>query len=338
MTKTITHTFSAFVLSLVLTGCGSQTAAPQSASNPTNSRQTNPLGTANVAYAGSLQLVNDTKVGPAFTRFTGIAYEGRGGGSFGIAHLITSGQITPNVFESVGTAPIRLLQPHFTSYAIGFASSPLVIAYSPVSPFAKTLNAIATGQQPLTRLFSLMENKNFHLGRTNPNTDPQGQAFVMMMQLAEKYEHLPAGTAHKVLGSLENPTQIFSEESILSRLQAGQLDASSAFLSEAIQRHLPYITLPATINFGDPSDQAIYATAHLQLSNGKTITGAPLEIYVTPVRNTPYPKAGLAFMTYLLSKQGLALYQQNGYQLTKPMIYGNKNAIPPSLMHELSLQ
>ncbi|MCI0182260.1 MAG: extracellular solute-binding protein [Acidibacillus sp.] len=323
-------------LTTILSGCGTQpasTAVP--AAKPSTQSSTN-LGTANVAYAGSLQLVNDTELGPQFTRATGIPYEGRGGGSFGIAHLITSGQITPNVFESVGIAPIQLLQPHLSTYAIGFASSPLVIAYSPTSPYASTFKAIATGEKPLSTLFTLMESKNFHLGRTNPNTDPQGQAFVMMMELAQTYYHFPHGTAQKILGGVNNPSQIFSEESILSRLQAGQLDASSAFLSEAVQRHLPYITLPSAINFGDPTEQSVYATAHLHLSDGKTVTGAPLELYVTSVQGTPNTKAGVAFISYLLSKNGLDLYEKNGYQLTPPVIYGNRNAIPASILHVLT--
>ncbi len=331
----LSSALSAITLAIGLTGCGTPSATNSLSSDKTNSPQTKNLGTANVAYAGSLQLVNDTELGPNFTHQTGIAYIGRGGGSFGVAHLISSDQITPNVFESVGVAPIQLLEPHYTSYAIGFASSPLVIAYSPTSPFAPTFKAIAQGKLPLKTLFTLMESKNFHLGRTNPNTDPQGQAFIMMMQLAVKYEHLPSGTSQKILGGTNNPNQIFSEESILSRLQAGQLDASSAFLSEVVQRHLPYISLPSAINFGDPADQSIYATTHLRLSDGKTVTGSPLEIYVTPVQHTPDAKAGVSFISYLLSKPGLAVYEKNGYELTPPVIYGNRSAIPMSILKEV---
>ena len=40
--------------------------------------------------------------------------------------------------------------------------------------------------------------------------------------------------------------QIFEEAALDSRLQAGQLDAASAYLSQAKQLHLHYIMLPAT--------------------------------------------------------------------------------------------
>jgi len=284
--------------------------------------------TANVAYAGSLQLVNDTALGPAFTKATGIPFHGRGGGSFAVAQLIASGEITPSVFESVGTAPFDEMGSKKQTWAIGFASSPLVIAYSQSSPYAAALNAIATGKKPLRDLFPLLETPGFHLGRTNPDTDPQGQAFILMMHLAEQQLHLPIGTADKIIGSNNNPKQVFAEEAILSTLQSGQLDATSAYLPEAIQHHLSYISLPATVNLGDPADAAIYATASLRLTSGKLVHGKPIEIYVTTVPHATDAQAGGKFVAFLLSSQGLAFYQKNGFDITKFIVHGNPADIP----------
>ena len=286
-------------------------------------------GIANVAYAGSLQLVNDQFVGPAFTKESRIPYEGRGGGAFGMAHLVESGEIIPNVFESIGTAPFQQMGLKTPKWAIGFASSPLVIAYSPNSPYESKLKDIANHKLPLRDLFTLMKQPGFYLGRTNPNTDPQGQAFILMMHLAEKQLHLPAGSANKILGPNVNPKQIFAEEAILSRLQSGQLDATSAYLPEAIQHHLPYITLPATMNMGDPADKSIYARMHLEV-NGKIVWGNPIEIYITLVPGNPNETAGEKFVSFLLSKQGRDIYKQNGYMLTKFLTWGNQTAIPSS--------
>ena len=286
--------------------------------------------TANVAYAGSLQLVMDQQVGPSFAKKTGDTYQGRGGGSFGVAHLIASKEITPNVMISMGYAPIQSLEPTFTSYGIGFASSPLVIAYSASSPFAKSLNLIKEHKKTLRALFTLMEKTNFHLGRTNPVTDPQGQAFLWMVQLATKVWHLPANTVTKITGSVENPKQIFSEESILSLLQAGQLDASSAFLSEAIARHLDYIALPGSINMGDPTFQKQYETAMVKLPSGKVVHGTSLNLVITTLHGEPDPSAGVAFMNDVLSPLGKAAFAKEGFRLIKPIIYGNRTAIPTS--------
>lgn len=313
----------AAVLGAVLTGCGP--AAQQSTQQ-----------TASVAYAGSVQLVNDQYVSPAFTKATGIAYTGRGGGSFGIANLISSGEITPNVFESVGNAPIVGLEPKFTTWSVGFASTPLVVAYSPQSPFAPQLNAIADGQKPLEDLFTLMTQPGFHLGRTNPETDPQGQAFIIMLKLAAKKYNLPAGTVDKIIGSVDNPKQIFAETALDSRLEAGQLDACSAFLPQAVQLKMAYITLPDDINQGNPDLSATYASESVVLKSGKTVKGTPLVLYVTTINGTPDQTAGVAFVKYLLSPPGLAIYQDKGYVLlNKSVRTGDVNAIPTDISSEL---
>ncbi|QQE79921.1 extracellular solute-binding protein [Alicyclobacillus sp. SO9] len=292
-------------------------------------------GIAHIAYAGSLQLANNKYVGPAFQKQSGYTFQGRGGGSFAVANLIKSGEIQADAFESVGTAPIQALGSKYADWAVGFASSPLVIAYSEKSPFAKQLDAIRKGQKPISDLFTLMEKPSFHLGRTNPQTDPQGQAFVFMMRLAQSQLKLPAGTAAKVLGGVNNSKQIFSETGILSRLQAGQLDATSAYQSEAIQRNLPYIKLPDSINLGNPKKAKLYATAKLKLKNGKTVSGKPLEIYVAALKTAPDGQAADSFIHFVLSQKGLNLYKQNGYQLTPAKVWGNKANIPGSIQSEL---
>ena len=308
---------------LLLAGCG---AGPVS----------KPAGTADVAYAGALQVVNDQFLGPAFEHATGNHYRGRGGGAFGVAHLIATGEIHPNVFESMGTGPIKLLEPKFTRWSVALAANPLVIAYSPRSRWAPEFQAIAHGKKPLADLFRIMEQPGFHLGRTNPQTDPQGQAFIFMIHLARGYLHLPPGTATRILGGVNNPRQIFAEESILSHLQSGQLDASSAFLPEAIQRHLPYIRLPGRIDMGDPAYASLYRTQSLRLKSGTLVHGSPMVVYVTQITGTPDQTTGLAYLRFLFSPTGKHLLRQEGYLLVPPTIQGDKTAVPPSLRHLLA--
>lgn len=325
---------SAVASLIAVSGCGTGNVSNASSNSTSAVSTAKKPEIAAVAYAGSLQLVNDQYAGPAFTKATRLKYQGRGGGAFGVANLIKSGEISPNVFESMGTAPFEQMGSKKPAWAIGFASSPIVIAYSLNSPYASKLKAIASGTLPLKDLFLLMEQPGFHLGRTNPNTDPQGQAFVLMMQLAQKQLHLPSGTASKILGSNTNPKQLFAEEAILSRLQSGQLDATSAFLSEAVQKHLPYISLPSSMNMGDPSYKSTYSSVHMNV-NGKTVRGSTIEIYIATVPGNPNQTAGEKFVSFLLSKQGLDIYQQNGYKLTKFLTWGHKTDIPSSIRTEI---
>ena len=319
------------ILAGALAACGSTSSSPATASAP----QSQHSGLANVAFAGSLQLLDDKTVGPAFQRATGFSYEGRGGGAFGISQEILAGEITPNVFESVGAGPIEPLMPKFTSWYVQFASSPIVLAYNPKSRFASQLAAIARGQKPIADLFSLMEQPGFLLGRTNPQTDPQGQAFYEMVELAQSEYHLPAGTVTRVLGPLSNPSQVFAETALASRLQSGQLDAASAFLSQAIQLHLPYITLPSALNFGDPALASQYATASLDLGKGHIVHGVPLVLDITTIGSTD-AQAADSFVAYVLSKAGRTALQAGGYQLLTPTAFGNRSAIPPEVLKDLS--
>lgn len=293
-------------------------------------------GTADVAYAGSLTYLNEKIVGPAFAAATHHAYQGRGAGSLALSREIAAGEITPNVFESIGGKPIEALEPKFTKWYVQFATTQIVLAYNPASKYASQLQAIGSGRKPMKDLFTLLQTPGFKLGRTDPNLDPQGAAFIEMLMLAQAQYHLPAGTVEKIIGgrpaSAASPT-IFDETALEPRLQAGQLDAASAYLSQAIQLHLHYITLPATINLGDPALKAHYATASFPLADGTPAQGKPLTVDITTI-GAP-STAGTSFVSYVLSPAGLALHKRGGYTLLPPKIFGDAAAIPAAIRHEL---
>ena len=180
-----------------------------------------------------------------------------------------------------------------------------------------------------------MEKKGFLLGRTDPNTDPQGRSFIYMIELAQSYCHLPSDTVTKILGSPLASTsspQVFAETSLLAHLQAGQLDASSAYLSQARQLHLHYIVLPAAINLGDASMADAYHKASITITGNVTKHGSPLA-YVMTIIGKP-TSAGTAFVAYALSPAGRALYAKEGYNLMTPTITGDASAVPAAIKAE----
>jgi molybdate/tungstate transport system substrate-binding protein len=280
------------------------------------------LGTADVAYAGSLEYLNTRTIGPDFHAEEHYGYEGRGAGSFGLAREIDSSEITPNVFESVGSAPIQEIEPKHTTWYVTFAASPIVIVYNPSTPYARVFRAVAEGRAPLRDAFLVMEKPGFLLGRTNPNTDPQGQAFYEMVELAQSRYHLGADAVSRIVGSVDNPAEVFSETSVLARLEAGQLDASSAFLSEALEEHLDYIALPNAINFGDPSLASTYSQSSVTLSNGKVFHGVPLTLDATVVGHEDMQAAD-AFVAFQLSKKGQHIYAKAGYIVGHFGVFGH---------------
>jgi molybdate/tungstate transport system substrate-binding protein len=330
---------------LIVLACLGLTAAGCSSSGHSGgggAGDVEPSGTANVAYAASLAYLNEQVFGPAFEQATGFTYQGTAGPSDGLSGEIAAKTIFPNVFITVGGKSIESLASKFTKWYVQYATTSIVLAYNPNSKYAPQFNAIASGKQPLSDLFKLMEQPGFQLGRTDPNTDPQGRAFIYMLELAQMKYHLPKDTVTKILDgplSSAKSTQIFEEAALDSRLQAGQVDAASAYLSQAKQLHLRYISLPPDINLGDASFADNYAKASITISDSsgkETKTGSPLTIDITTISGAQDAAAGNAFVTYVLSPAGRSLYQhQGGYTLLKPTLTGPASAVPASIRREL---
>jgi molybdate/tungstate transport system substrate-binding protein len=324
-------------IGIAAAGCSS----PGSSGN-SGGGKAKPSGTANVAYAASLTYLNEKVFGPAFAKATGNTYQGTAGPSDGLSSEIAAKTIFPNVFITVGGKSIESLGPKFTKWFIQYASTSIVVAYNPNSKYAPQFEAIASGKKPLSDLFKLMEQPGFQLGRTDPNTDPQGRAFIYMLELAQMKYHLPKDTVTKILqGPLASAksTQIFEEAALDSRLQAGQVDAASAYLSQAKQLHLKYISLPPDINLGDASFADTYAKASITITDSSgqdTKTGSPLTLDITTITGAKDPAAGNAFVAYVLSPAGRSLYEnQGGYTLLKPTLTGPASAVPASIRKEI---
>lgn len=314
-------------LVLASAGCGSSAASGRHGDTS--------AGTASVAYAGSLIYLNEKVVGPAFAKATGYGYQGRGGGANALSAEISSGEISPNVFISVGGKPIVGLEPKFTNWYVRYASTSIVLVYNPASKYASQFTAIARGKRPLSSLFRLMEQPGFQLGRTDPSVDPQGRAFIYMLELAQREYHLPAGTVTKILRGPPSSTtssQIFAETSLEAHVQSGQLDAASAYLSQAVQLHLHYIAFPSAINLGNPALASQYARASVTIG-GVSYRGAPLALDITTIGSAD--QAASAFIAYVLSPAGRRQYREGGYTILTPTAYGDPSAIPAAIRHEL---
>ena len=319
--------------SSVPSGSGPPGSGPSGGSGSSGGSSASP-GSVSVAYAASLAYLNEKIVGPAFQKADGLKYAGRAGPSDGLSKEISSGEITPDVFESVGGDPIKALEPKFTSWYVAFATTSIVVAYNPQSRYAPQFQAIKDGKKPITDLFPLLETRGLRLGRTDPNLDPQGRAFIFMLQLAQMKYHLPAGTVPKIIGtsglaSADN-SEIFDEAALEPRLQAGQLDAASAYESQAIQLHLDYIKLPAAINLSDPALKDDYAKATMTITGNVPKHGSPLVINITTIGKSA---AGARFAAYVLSQAGLDLHKQGGYTLVTPELTGSGE--PAAVQREL---
>jgi molybdate/tungstate transport system substrate-binding protein len=298
-----------------------------------------PTGTVNVAYAASLGFLNEKVVSPAFTAADGYKFSGFGMASGAIEADIAAGEIHPNVFESVGGDNITPLEPNFTQWYVQYAGTSIVLAYNPHSRYASQFKAYADGKKSLGGLFKLLETPGLRLGRTDPNIDPQGRDFIEMLELAQSFYHLPSNTVAKILGTTTfgtaNSSEIFAESALDSILQSGQLDAASAFVTQAIELHLDYIKLPTAINLGSFADAALYHAASVKIVGGVVKHGSPQVIDITIIGK---PTAGaIAFVRYTLSAAGLAEYRRGGFTILTPALTGTVTAVPSQILSELGI-
>jgi molybdate/tungstate transport system substrate-binding protein len=238
-------------------------------------------GPVDVLYAGSLVTLMEKQIGPGFDTATGYAFNGFSGGSTALAAQIKGGVRAADVFVSASPAADKTLMGAGgkVSWYATFASSPLVIGYNPKSRFAADLTS-----KPW---YQAITEHGFLLGTTDPATDPKGKLAAQALTETATTQTLPALAA-----LAKDTTIVFPEETLVSRLQAGQLDAGFFYSSEAKAAGIP--TVPVT---GEDL-KATYT--------------------VTVVDGAPHEKGAEAFVQYLLGEQGTAALEQNDFALTTP--------------------
>ncbi len=250
---------------LAAAGCSSASGSVASGARPHD-------GTAIVATSGSLQYLNDTTLGRAFTKATGYGYRARSADT--LAATGFTGRSRPNVVESVGTQPFQVDGHRLSSWYVRYAATSMVIAYNPKTKYGLQLAAIAHhpdlehDPKVLASLFPLLAQPGLRLGRPAPGFDPQGTAFIEMLELAQRQYGFPASLIPKILRGPVTATtgpQIFNPYTLVHRLQAGQLDAIAAYRSEVVQLHLRYIPLPVN---HQPRLRHPFTQAALRLSVG----------------------------------------------------------------------
>ncbi|RUL78162.1 extracellular solute-binding protein [Dyella choica] len=271
--------------------------------------QTSPV--IRIAYAGSMGVVMDNAAGPAFAKSHHAAYQGIGQGSYALARLLAAHQLQADVFVTITPGPMQVLkQAGLITAAVPVASTQMVVIYSPHSRFAADFAAASRGEK---KWYAVLSEQGLRLGRTDPTIDPQGANALLSLQLAADYYHQPS-LLKNVAGALQNPAQIFTEPSLMSRLEAGQIDATIGYLSAAQSHHLPTIALPDEINLGNPDMQKTwYDRASIALDNGKILQVQPLVFYAGVLANAQQAELGRDFVSFLLSAEGQALFREHGY-------------------------
>jgi len=255
----------------------------------------------NVLYAGSLVNLMERSVGPEFSKETGIQFQGYAAGSNKIANEIKGqlrkGDIFISASPKVNSSLMGAQNGNHVSWFVNFAQSPLMIGYNPQSKFAADFK-----NKPW---YQVLQASDIHLGRTDPKLDPKGAFTVDLMTKAAGLYHQPDLVA-KTLGDAENPQQVLPEETLVGRLQSGQLDAGFFYSTETSDLKIP----------------ALRPAPELNIHAGYTLT---------ILSDAANPVAANRFVNFLLSAKGRALLTQHGITLIKPTIEGNSQAVPTAL-------
>jgi molybdate/tungstate transport system substrate-binding protein len=285
--------------------------------------------TVSVLYAGSLATAMENGLGAAFSKATGHAYKGEAQGSLGGARMIHDHLRSPDIFISADptvneTVLMGAKNESFVSWFATLASSQLVIAYNPKSPFAKKFEEAAANK---ILWYEVLQIPGVRFGRGDPTTDPKGYRTIFLFDLAGKHYGKPE--IPRLLGDPLNPAQVFPEVVLLARVETGQFDAGVFYKHEVVAHHLPFVTLPPEINLGEPKFATRYADATYRLPSGEQVKGAPIIFTITIPRTVSHPNAAEAFVRFLLSSS--KLLEEFGFGTIEHQVGGDRDQIPESL-------
>jgi molybdate/tungstate transport system substrate-binding protein len=269
------------------------------------------LAVLDVAYAGSMGSMMEGPIKVSAAQHLKLEFRGRAQGSSALAQLIVGGSIQPDVFIPVTPGPaLTVLRAGKADSAQPVAHTEMVIAYSPKSRFASRFEAAAKGKHKEDWWKILLE-PGLRFGRTDPVTDPQGRNIIFTMMLAAKI-YKQTGLVEKILGPTINERQIFTEPTVMARLQSGELDASSAYKIQPGPLNLPYVTLPNEVNLSGQNIHADHPDVTLSVG-GKTYNPEPLIYYAVVLKDAPNAKGAAVFVEWLKGNEGQAIFRRYNY-------------------------
>jgi molybdate/tungstate transport system substrate-binding protein len=289
--------------------------------------------TVSLLYAGSLGSLVERGIVPALAQHR-LQVQGEPMGSVAAARMMLDGLRRPDVFLSADpevNRQILMRPPHrLADWYVVFAAGELGIAYRPASRYASLLDAARQGHLAWYRA---LESPGLLLGRTDPALDPKGYRTVLLFRMAADHYGHPELT--KLLGADENPQQIFPEPELVLRLETGQLDAAVLYRHEAVARGLPFIVLPAAINFSDPRFAARYARYSYRTRSGLTVSGQPILFTATIPTAAAHRSAAIALLQFLCSPEARVMFERFGLRPVQPWAEGDWQQLPSELRPRL---
>ncbi len=217
----------------------------------------------------------------------------------------------------------ELLIPQYASWSIRFATNELVVAYHDKSRYASEIN--------FGNWIEVLSRDDVIYSRAEPDSDPCGYRTVLSFILAEKFYNQP-GFKEKM--TTKNKDFIRPKEvDLIALIESNAIDYMFQYKSVAIQHGLKYIELPDQINLSDPSMNEIYMTASLEVTGSSpgskmTVTGDYINYSLTIPDASTNKDAAIDFISFILSKEGNAIFRINGQEPIIPFSSEQPEKLP----------
>ena len=242
----------------------------------------------------------------------------------------------------------------YADWCIRFATNRLVLAYSPTSKYAGDLN--------VDNWYRVLARPDVKVGFADPRIDALGYRALMLAQLSEAYykdntifDNLFSRAFKQAFDvKEENGVSVIyvpeliepSDNRIVLRgssvqtialVQSGDIDYTFEYLSVVKQQGLKYLELPSEIDMGSEQFSDLYKTVRVKLdfrrfkSIEPVFYGQPIIYGLTIPRNAPHRAEAIKFISYLLGKDGVRIFDTNYHPMLAVPVVDNRNNLPDEL-------
>jgi molybdate/tungstate transport system substrate-binding protein len=280
-----------------------------------------------VVNAGSLARPLRTAL-TAFTEAQGLAFSQENSGSLEAARKVAELGQRPDVIALADFEVFpALLMPDHVSWYVQFARNRMVLAYTPGSRFADSLEA--------GNWWEVIQRPGVETGRADPALDPAGYRALLLFQLAER--HLSVrGLALRLEAAAPQRNVRPKAADLVALLQAGEIDYFWGYESVARAAGLQFVALPPEIDLGSPEHAELYAHATVAVpgrtpADTLTLRGEPILYALSIPHAAPNPAGAEAFVRFLFSPEGRELLRREHLDvLDSPILVGE--GAPPGVV------
>ncbi|MEM3219355.1 MAG: tungstate ABC transporter substrate-binding protein WtpA [Thermoplasmata archaeon] len=284
------------------------------------------------------------------------------GGSVGLMREIMN-NASVDVFASADWSIIPEMYPNYANFDIGFALNQMALVYNNY-----TLKYLNVSQINDSNWFKILSMPNVKFGFSDGNVDPAGYSALMVLALSNLYYH--ENIFQNIVGKYTNikivqrnssyyillpPTDELSfntskimiepkETDLLPALESNQIQFLWIYKSDAIQKKLPYLSLPDEINMGSTNISIInnyynkiYVYVGYNSTSQKLIECRPIIYGITIPTHAKNIWAAEIFIKFLLERNGQEIMDNAGQTPIYPAYANNISNVPSMLREDVTL-